>query len=575
MIKDGSSEWMDEKISSDLQTDYNQKILAVDTKLTRFRITDPHFRQIYITRRMQLLAGLNSKKKQDNSEDFQPEKKQEKIKGFQTEKETKDECFGGGRTSSDEVDEQDMKEKMKENDQSRMENTEGVNLEEEELRGNTTGEITLTETVDQTWTEKDDLENVLKNCECCTSVPEPECTRRSIGYLQLRALLLKRKIKVLDTLDMKSNQSSTFSLSVGESRNPRYKPRRVSMSLVLPINHLTEEYDFQGLHHVSDIHRAPVTHLMFAHNENSQLISASLDGNISVYKLDENPPCVSHTLTGHAQGVTDFDISTSNQLLVSSCQDGSLYLWNLSTGELLRRVSVSRSPLLACKFLPGNNNLVVCGSSGGAVQLINISTGICPVSGSSFIPGSALSLAADSQESLVWAGSDRGTIIAFRVNLQQGKLLKGHRHRIIDDGISEPGESADRSTGRITCLSSRRSQSTGRTMLLVNQSTNLLLIYQVQDNMGSLQIYRKYNTNHSNLNIRSVFCPLIAGRTGDCVVSASEDGAVYFFQLNKQDRACINKLQAHSCPVLAVSFNSDESFLATSDQSGLIIVWKR
>lgn len=36
MIKDGSSEWMDEKISSDLQTDYNQKILAVDTKLTRY-----------------------------------------------------------------------------------------------------------------------------------------------------------------------------------------------------------------------------------------------------------------------------------------------------------------------------------------------------------------------------------------------------------------------------------------------------------------------------------------------------------------------------------------------------------
>lgn len=111
---------------------------------------------------MQLLAGLNSKKKQDNSKDFQTEKKQEKIEVFQTEKETKDEYFGGGRTSSDEVDEQDVKEKMEENDESRMENTEGIYLEEEELRGNTTGEITLTETVDQTWTERDDLENVLK-----------------------------------------------------------------------------------------------------------------------------------------------------------------------------------------------------------------------------------------------------------------------------------------------------------------------------------------------------------------------------------------------------------------------------
>ena len=84
-------------------------------------------------------------------------------------------------------------------------------------------------------------------------------------------------------------------------------------------------------------------------------------------------------------------------------------------------------------------------------------------------------------------------------------LLDGHRqsHVYIFQTV----------TGRITCIliSSMQSQrimcniyiqSTGRTMLLVNQSTNLLLIYQVQDNMGSLQIYRKYNTNHSNLNIR-------------------------------------------------------------------------
>ena len=43
---------------------------------------------------------------------------------------------------------------------------------------------------------------------------------------------------------------------------------------------------------------------------------------------------------------------------------------------------------------------------------------------------------------------------------------------------------------------------------------------------------------------RSVFSPLVSGTSGgDCVVSASQDGAVHFFQVNKQDRACINKLQ--------------------------------
>ena len=50
-----------------------------------------------------------------------------------------------------------MKEKMEGNHESKMENS-----EEEELRGNTIGEITLTETEDQTWTERDDLENILK-----------------------------------------------------------------------------------------------------------------------------------------------------------------------------------------------------------------------------------------------------------------------------------------------------------------------------------------------------------------------------------------------------------------------------
>ena len=42
---------------------------------------------------------------------------------------------------------------------------------------------------------------------------------------------------------------------------------------------------------------------------------------------------------------------------------------------------------------------------------------------------------------------------------------------------------------------------------------------------------------------RSVFSPLVSAGRGDCVVSASEDGSVHFFQLTKQDRACINKLQ--------------------------------
>lgn len=419
---------------------------------------------------------------------------------------------------------------------------------------------------------KEDLSEILQEWDdCCEGISDAEDNgRKSVGYLQIRTMLLKRRMK-LTGLDAVS-RGSTISSNIA-----RYPDRPDSLGGIEggASPRLTEAYDFRGLHHVSDHHRGSVTQLMFAHNENDTLIASSLDGSISVFNLGATPPSVSHSLTTNSQGVTDFDLSVNNQLLVSSCRDGSLYLWNLAEGTLLRRVPVVKDQLLCCKFVPGNNNLVVCGSWRGGVHVINISTGICPQSGASSVPGSALCLAVDMQEPLVWTGSDRGTILAFRVNLQ-GRLLKGHRHRVLE-GTSAAGvdRAENAAAGKITCLSSRPHQGSGRTMLLVNVSQNSLLVYLVTDKMGSLNLYRRYSVKHATLNLRSVFSPLVSAGQGDCVVSASEDGSVHFFQLTKQDRACINKLQAHSCPALAVCFNSDETFLATSDQSGLIIVWKR
>ena len=50
---------------------------------------------------------------------------------------------------------------------------------------------------------------------------------------------------------------------------------------------------------------------------------------------------------------------------------------------------------------------------------------------------------------------------------------------------------------------------------------------------------------------------------------------VYFFDIERETRPCVNKLQGHSAPVLDVSFNCDESLLASCDAQGLVIVWKR
>eukprot|EP00092_Neocalanus_flemingeri_P016822 GFUD01018197.1.p1 GENE.GFUD01018197.1~~GFUD01018197.1.p1 ORF type:complete len:460 (+),score=85.88 GFUD01018197.1:170-1549(+) len=408
------------------------------------------------------------------------------------------------------------------------------------------------------------------DCSCCSPTAlSKEEVRSATNYLQLRTQLLRKHCRSQGISDLQSTKS--FSFTTGETRSPSQAsypriPKSLSVTFSSNSNLIpSEAYDFRGFHHLSDIHRAAVTHLMFAHNCANTLIASSLDGTLSVYKLESDPPSVSLTLQGHTKGVTDFDISTSNELVVSCSLDGTVCLWQLSDGKLLRQVtSACRQGLTSCRFLPGNNNMVVAGSTAGLVQIINISTGIFPVSGTSTVPGSVLCLSAGLQDSLVWAGTDRGTVLSFRVDTGVGKLAKGHRLVVAESGSQ-----------RVTSIASRPSPTTGQPMLLVSAGNNSLLLYTVTDSLGSLRLHRKFPVVHSDLTLRSTFAPLMSFRSGDCVVSASEDGAVYFFDVSKSSRACINKLQAHSCAAMAVAFNYSETFLATSDKSGLVIVWKR
>lgn len=59
------------------------------------------------------------------------------------------------------------------------------------------------------------------------------------------------------------------------------------------------------------------------------------------------------------------------------------------------------------------------------------------------------------------------------------------------------------------------------------------------------------------------------------LVTGSEDTCVYFFDLEKEHKPCVNKLQGHSATVIDVCFNYDESLLASSDARGMVIIWKR
>lgn len=399
-------------------------------------------------------------------------------------------------------------------------------------------------------------------------------------YIKIRSQLLQHRYGLSFDQSSLRSRSARSSSRISESPESSRLQQESIMSeqgIVVPTKQaeasraivggttIAENYAFVGVHHIFDQHTAAVTVLKFANNDRSHLCCASFDGTVSICNVTATPPCVEVILRGHKKAVTDCDWSVSNDLMVSCSLDGTLCLWHVATQKCLRVVKDQMgSEMLSCLFQPANNNMVVAGNSRGMMEVLNVSTGIYPRGGSSKLGGKVLGLAFDSSGQMLWAGNDKGVIVSFLFELATGRLSKCRRIVVAENCP-------------ITCISWRAwiSREARDPTLLVNCAANVVCLFRVVDKEGSLQLRRKFSIRHKNYLVRSTFCPIMSFRQGACVVTGSEDSCVYFFDIERDGKACVNKLQGHASPVLGVSFNYDESLLATSDYQGLVIIWER
>ena len=336
---------------------------------------------------------------------------------------------------------------------------------------------------------------------------------------------------------------------------------------------IAEAYSFAGVHHVFEQHAgSAIIRTRFAHDERGRLAIAAADGSLSLCDVADGDADNGHLvlwLKGHSSTVTDFAWSQSNDLIASTSMDGSLRVWDANSGECVRVVGESGAPLLCVAFQPVNNNLVVLGSGKGALLVANISTGkLVKAPASCRVGGAATALACDNAGSLLWAGDDRGAVTSFKIDATSGKLAKGKRTVICKDRA-------------VSSLSSRAwmSREARDPFLLISVAANFLALYRVTAPDGSLEFRAKFPLRHASptSGVRSAFCPLMSFRQGACVLSGSEDSCVYLFDVEKGEggRACVNKLQGHASAVTDVCFNQDESWLASGDSKGVVIIWKR
>lgn len=95
---------------------------------------------------------------------------------------------------------------------------------------------------------------------------------------------------------------------------------------------------------------------------------------------------------------------------------------------------------------------------------------------------------------------------------------------------------------------------------------NYLLLYKLINNT-ELKLRKRICIKQSEHSIRSTFCPILSKKQSlSCLVTTgSEDCGVYIFDMENDEKPLVNKLQGHSAVVKDVSFNYDQSLLASAD----------
>jgi len=120
-------------------------------------------------------------------------------------------------------------------------------------------------------------------------------------------------------------------------------------------------------------HSGWITALATTDQDADMVLSASRDKSVIMWKITGDPEdygVPSKSLHGHSHFVQDVVISSDGQFALSGSWDGTLRLWDLTTGETTRRFQGHEKDVLSVAFSTDNRH-IVSGSRDKTVKLWN------------------------------------------------------------------------------------------------------------------------------------------------------------------------------------------------------------
>ena len=173
------------------------------------------------------------------------------------------------------------------------------------------------------------------------------------------------------------------------------------------------------------------------------LVSGNFNGTVKLWDVGSGR--LLRTLDGHTDVVYKGVFSPDEKVLASCSRDGKIKIWDVATGRELRTLTGHTRPVKAVAFSP-NGKLLASVSNDGTLRLWDVASGLEQRSlvhtRSEEVDNSVYALVFISHGKMIVAGNGDGTISYWEVaSGKEIRILKGHSNGVFCLAVSSDGRS--------------------------------------------------------------------------------------------------------------------------------------
>ncbi len=259
---------------------------------------------------------------------------------------------------------------------------------------------------------------------------------------------------------------------------------------------------------------------------------------------------LSNTLTGHSQDVRSVAVSPDGMAIASGSFDGTIKIWNLETGALIRTLTghSDAGEMVSSVAIAPNGTLLASSSNGygGTIKIWNLSTGeliYTLVDQPSGI--SSIAISPDSQ--LLASGSEEGNIQLWKLDSGEPLgIFSGHLGTVFSVVFSPDGKT----------LASGSQDGSIKLWAIANQPSE----------SGLVQTENQQLSGHVGTVFSVAFSP-----NGKMLASGSADNTIKLWDLSKGQE--MRSFSGHAGTMFSVAFSPDGNTIAGGTLTGRIKLW--